>query len=489
MTPRATVVGSGPNGLVAAVSLARAGYDVRVLEAASRPGGGIRSEAITVDGFVHDLASAVHPLAATSAWFRAFGLADRIEWLVPEASYAHPLEDGPAAVAWRDLDRTTDELGEDGRAWRWMLEPLAADLDSVLAVTGGSILSAPRHPRALARLGVRVAATGLAGPPLRTVHARALWAGVVAHAPARQPSLAGAATGLLLAAHAHTATGWPVPRGGAGSIADALLADLRAHGGVVETGVTVRDLAQLDRGDPAAGDVLLLAGAPRLAATLPGVPAAYARAVRGYRYGPAVAKVDLALSQPVPWRDPRVSSSPTVHLGGTSAQIAAAERAVLNGRLAHDPYVLLVQPSVVDDTRAPQGGATVWAYLHVPLGSTVDPTDLVLRRIERFAPGVRDLVVGRHVARAVDLAASNPAAIGGDGLGGSLSLTQLARRPVWSTAPWRTPVPGVYLASAATAPGPGVHGMAGWHAARTVLHDAGRPTGLGDLFDRSRLRE
>jgi len=369
MARRATIVGSGPNGLAAAVALARAGYDVRVVEAASSPGGGVRTAPSTLPGYRHDVCSAVHPAALSSPFFRAFGL-DRIDWIVPEVSFAHPLDDGRAAIAWRDLERTVAALGADGRAWRSLVRPLNRRLDAVVDLTGDQLLRLPRHPVTTTRFALRMLEVGtMAGRRMlrtfRTDEGAALLAGVVAHANTRLPSLAATASGLYLLAHAHS-TGWAYPHGGAQAIADALVADLHAHGGTVDLGHRVGDLSLLDWGDPDAGDLLLLDTAPRLALTLPRVPESYARAVRRYRYGPAAAKVDFALDGPVPWANPDVVLSPTVHLGGTREEIEAGENAVATGRVAERPYVLAVQPSVLDDSRAPHGHQVLWAYITCP---------------------------------------------------------------------------------------------------------------------------
>lgn len=485
MARRATIVGSGPNGLAAAVALARAGYAVRVIEAAATVGGGVRTAELTLPGYRHDVCSAVHPAALSSPFFRAFGL-DRIDWIVPEASFAHPLDDGRAAIAWRDLDRTVAELGIDGRAWRNVVRPLNRDLAGVADFTGNQLLRMPRHPVTAARFGMRMLELGTTVGrrmlrTFRTDAGAALLTGAVAHANTRLPSLAGTASALYLLAHAHS-TGWAFPRGGADAIADALVDDLCAHGGEIDTDHRVDDLSALDWGDPDAGDLLLLDTSPRLALTLPDVPARYVRAVRRYRYGPAVAKVDFALDGPVPWAHPDVAASPTVHLGGTRAEVEASENAVAAGVVCDRPYVLAVQPSVLDADRAPAGGQVLWAYIHVPPGSTMDATETVTRQVERFAPGFRDRVLASHAMTAAQRQAYNPADIGGDILGGTFSLLQAVRRPIVSTAPWRTPLRGVYLASAATPPGPGVNAMPGWHAARQALRDAGTPARLEDLF-------
>ncbi|WP_217183041.1 NAD(P)/FAD-dependent oxidoreductase [Streptomyces sp. AC495_CC817] len=480
---RATIIGSGPNGLAAAVSMARAGYDVRVLEAADTIGGGVRTLESTLPGFRHDVCSAVHPAALASPFFQAFGLAERIEWIHPDISYAHPLDGGRAGIAWRDIDRTASALGRDRRAWLSLLRPLSRHIDGVVDFTGNQMLRVPRDPVTAFRFALRMLEQGtpLARRAFRTEEAAGLISGVLAHANTPLPSLAGAAAGLLLAAQAH-AGGWMYPAGGAQRIADALVADLEAHGGAVETGVHVTDLGTLDWGDPTRGDVLLLNTSPRLALTHPGIPSGYARALRSYRYGPAAAKVDFALDGPVPWANPDVAQAPTVHVGGTRDEVWESENAVARGTVSARPYALTVQPSVFDPTRAPEGKAVLWAYIHVPQGSDLDATELITQQVERFAPGFRDRILATRSVPASDREAINPSEIGGDILGGAFTIPQALRRPVLGTAPWRTPMRGVYLASASTPPGPGVNGMAGWHAARTALADAGSPAALSDLF-------
>jgi phytoene dehydrogenase-like protein len=480
---RATIIGSGPNGLAAAVSLARAGYEVRMLEAADTIGGGVRSAESTLPGFVHDVCSAAHPAALASPFFQAFGLAERIEWILPEISYAHPLDGGRAGVAWRDIERTASALGEDGRAWLSLLRPLSRHIDGVVDFTGNQMLRVPREPITAIRYAMRMLEEGtpLAKRTFRTEEAAGLISGVLAHANTPLPSLAGAAAGLLLAAQAH-AGGWMYPRGGAQRIADAMVADLEEHGGSIETGVHVTDLGALDWGDAARGDLLLLNTSPRLALTHPDIPARYARALRSYEYGPAAAKVDFALDGPIPWANAHVAQSPTVHVGGTQAEVWASENAVAAGRVSDRPYVLTVQPSVFDPTRAPEGKAVLWAYIHVPQESDLDATELITQQVERFAPGFRDRILATHAVPASSREAINPSEIGGDILGGAFTIPQALRRPVLGTKPWRTPMRGVYLASASTPPGPGVNGMAGWHAARTALADAGTPATLGELF-------
>lgn len=480
---RATVIGSGPNGLAAGVSLARAGYRVRVLEAADSLGGGVRTAESTLPGFRHDVCSTVHPAAVVSPFFRAFGLADRIDWVRPEIAYAHPLDGGRAAIAWNDIERTAAGLGIDRNAWLSRLRPLSTHVDGLVDFTNNQLLRLPHDPLTAARYAIRMLDQGtpLARHSFLTDAAAALMAGVVAHANAPQPTLAGAAAGMLLGALAHDG-GWPYPRGGSQRIADAMIADIEAHGGTFETGIRVTDLATLDAGDARRGDLVMLDTTPRLALTHPDVPAGYERAVTRFRYGAAAAKVDFALDGPVPWTNPEVRQAATVHVGGTQAEIWASENAVAAGHVSERPYVLAVQPSVHDDSRAPAGKAVLWAYIHVPNGSDLDPTELITAQIERFAPGFRDRILAHHAVPASSREAVNPAEIGGDISGGVFDMRQALRRPVLSTAPWRTPMRGVYLASASAPPGPAVNGMAGWHAARVALADAGTPMSLADLF-------
>ncbi|GAA1503687.1 phytoene dehydrogenase-like protein [Agromyces terreus] len=477
-----TVVGSGPNGLVAAVVAARAGLSVRVLEAAPTLGGGVRTAELTLPGFRHDVGSAVHPAGLASPVFRRLGLLDRVEWVVPEVSYAHPLDGGRAGIAWRDLDRTVDGLGSAGPAWRRLVAPLLARERGVVQLTGSQLLRVPRDPVAALRFGLRALEQGLpwlwdrrfagagAGPGGDGEAAEALLAGVVAHA-GPMPSLASAGAGLLLAMHGH-GVGWGFPRGGSQAIADALLDELRERGAEIVTDAPVQRLAEVRD-----SRAVLLDTTPALLLREPDLPAGYRRALERYRYGSGVAKVDFALDGPVPWSNPLVGRAPTVHLGGTRAEIAAAERAVHAGRqpgvggAPRHPYVLATQPSVLDPTRAPAGKHVLWAYTHVPAGSTFDATELITAEIERFAPGFRDLVLASASSSAADMARRNANHVCGDISAGALSLAQLVKRPVVSTAPWRTPIPGVYLCSSATPPGPAVHGMNGWWAARLALRE------------------
>ncbi len=471
----ATVVGAGPNGLVAAVTLARAGLSVHLVERSERIGGGMSTAELTLPGFHHDVASAVHPGALASPFFRAWGLTDRVEFVIPDVSYAHPLDGRPAVLAHRDLARTVDELGGDGGAWRRLLGPLVARAVGVGDFTGSPLLRIPRDPIAAVRYGLRALRLGapdglgraLGGVLTSESAAAALFAGAAAHTVARVDSLASAGAGLLLAMFGHS-SGWGVPLGGSQAIADALAADLRDAGGRITLGVDIRSPADLEP-----SRVTLLDTGPEFLVRYTGnsLPIGYRRALERFRRGDGVAKIDFATSAPIPWTDPRVALAPTVHLGGTRSEIAAGEREVAAGRLPESPYVLLVQPSLVDPGRAPAGQHTVWAYQHVPRDSPHDPTESISRQIERFAPGFRDTVLASAAVRASERAALNPNDVGGENMGGAVTLRQLVGRPVIRSVPWRTPVPGLYLCSASTAPGPSTHGRNGWFAARAALRD------------------
>lgn len=467
-----TVVGAGPNGLAAAVTLARAGLSVRVFERASTPGGGAATAELTLPGFRHDVCSAVHPLALESRFFREFDLSQRVPFAVPDISFAHPLDGGRAGIAYRDLDRTRDDLGRDGAAYSSLLRPLVDRATRVADFTGDTLLRVPRDipTAALFGLGAMEQGTLLWNARFREDIAPALLTGVAAHTILPLPSLASAGAGLALAAYGH-AKGWPIPIGGSQAIIDSMVADLQAHGGEL---VTDHKVTSLDELPPSR--VTLFDVTPRALLRIAGkrMPARYRRALSRFRYGNAVAKVDFALSEPVPWTNPELRQAGTLHVGGTRAEIAAAENAVTRGDLPENPYVLVSQPSVFDDTRAPAGKHTLWAYTHVPAGSHADRADAVIGQIERFAPGFRDTVLATSSRTAVEVESHNPNYPGGDIAAGTPDLTQLLRRPVVSPDPWRTPMPGVYLCSSSTTPGPGVHGLAGWHAALSALrHDFG----------------
>ncbi|WP_022880589.1 phytoene desaturase family protein [Gryllotalpicola ginsengisoli] len=469
---RAIVVGAGHNGLAAAVTLARAGLEVTVLERADHLGGGTATQELTLPGFHHDVCSAVHPMAAESPFFRAFGLAERVELLTPELSYAHALAPGRAALAWRDLDRTAHGLGRDAGAWWALLAPLVDDIRRLSELIGGVFSPLPHLTTAL-RFGWRALEQGTRAWDTRftTDAAAALLTGVIAHTNQRLPGLGAAAPGLALAAIAHSA-GWPVPRGGSGAIAQALADDLAAHGGVIETSTRVTSLDEL-----AEADTVVLDLTPRAFAAIAGdrLPAGYRRALERFRYGDGVAKVDYALDGPVPWLAPELREAVTVHVGGSRADMVRSEGRVASGELPEHPFVLLAQPSVIDPTRAPEGKHVVWAYTHVPAGSTADRAEAVTAEIERHAPGFRDRVLAVSSRSAADLERHNPNYIGGDISAGAPSFLQLLARPRPALVPWKTPLPGVWLTGASTAPGPGVHGQSGWHAARHALAELHLP--------------
>ncbi|MBD5786656.1 NAD(P)/FAD-dependent oxidoreductase [Cellulosimicrobium terreum] len=474
----AVVVGSGPNGVAAAVTLARAGLAVRVLEAQPTVGGGARTADLGLaDGMVHDVCSAVHPMAWASPFLEAFDLAARgVDLLVPEVSYAQPLDGGRAGIAYQDLDRTAERLGgPDGAAWHGLLGPLAAGWRDVVALALGDKRSIPGRvlrpggAAVVARFGAAVLEQGSPawGRRFQGDEASALLTGVAAHAITPLPSLAGAGTALLLAALGHAPGGWPVPRSGSGAIVAALVDDLRAHGGEIVPEHRVRSRADLP---PARA--YLFDTAPGVVADVfaDRLPSGSARALRRFRHGNAAAKVDLVLSGPVPWADPEVGRAGTVHVGGTRAQMARAEAQVAAGRHADRPMVLVSDPTVVDPGRAVGGLRPLWTYAHVPSGSTRDVTEDVVAQIERFAPGFRDVVVASRCVPAARMAEHDESYVGGDIAGGAVTMWQMVARPTPRVDPYAVGLEGVYLCSASTPPGPGVHGLGGWYAARRVLH-------------------
>ena len=465
----AVVVGSGPNGLAAAVTLAAAGLRVLVIEGAATAGGGCRTEELTLPGFRHDVCSASHPLAVVSPFFRRFGLAGRgVRFAHPPVVLAHPLDGGRAAVVTRSVTDTAERFGADAGRYRRLLLPLASGGDALAEAVLSSLRRPPRYSRALAAFArdALLPASVLARR-LHTPQARALLAGMAAHAmrPLTAPPTAG--VGLMLWALAHAA-GWPVVAGGSARITDAMAAAVTAAGGRVETGHWVRSLSELP---PAR--VVLLDVSPRTLIALAGdqLPGRYTAALARYRYGPGVCKVDYALAGPVPWASEAARQAGTLHLGGTFGQIAAAEAEVARGRHPESPYVLVVQPGVADPARAPHGQQVLWAYCHVPAGSTVDMTSRIDAQIERFAPGFRDLVLARSTRTAAGEEARNPNYVGGDIAAGAQTVWQTMARPVPRWNPYRTPLRGVYLCSASTPPFPGVHGRCGELAALTALRD------------------
>ncbi len=474
--PDAVVVGAGPNGLAAAITLARGGYSVVVLEAADRAGGGTRSAELTLPGFVHDVCSTIHPFGAASSFLAQLPLAEHgLEWVHPVSPVAHPLPDGSAVVLERSLDDTAESLGADGRRWRRLVGPLVARWDALAETVLGPQLRLPRHPLTLARFGIRGMwpATTVANTVFTEEPARAVFAGLAAHAILDLRSPLTGIFGVTFAASAH-AVGWPAVRGGSQRLADAMASYLGSLGGEVVTGHRVTSL-----GDLPASKVVLFDLTPAQVVAIAGdrLDGRFRRRLARFGYGPGSFKVDYALDGPVPWKAPECARAATVHLGGTADEVAAAESEVLRGRHPERPFVLTTQPSLFDDTRAPTGQHTFWAYCHVPHGSTVDMTVPIEDQIERFAPGFRDRVLARHVMRPADLEAYNANYVGGDIAGGSHGGLQLLARPVLSPNPYRVPLHGelaAYLCSSSAPPGAGVHGMCGWWAARAAIKDIER---------------
>ena len=473
---RAVVVGSGPNGLAAAIALARAGWSVTVREAADVPGGGVRSEALTVPGFLHDVGSAVHPLALSSPFFRNLPLAAHgLEWVHPPTPLAHPLDGAPAVALYRSVDETAAGLGvPDAGRYRALVGPFVERWPALCDDILGPLppFRMPAHPGLLARFGGRGVppATVVARVTFIGGRARALFAGLAAHSVLPLTALGSASFGLVLALAGH-AVGWPIPRGGAGALAGALVRYLLALGGTVETSAPVHSLAELG---PA--DAILLDLTPRQVLRVAGrsLRRGISAGLSRYQYGPGVFKVDWALSAPIPWRDPVCAGAATVHLGGTLPELVTAEAAPWRGEHADRPFVLLVQPSLFDSSRAPPGHHTAWAYCHVPNGSTVDMLARIEAQIERFAPGFRDVVLARSLMPPARLESYDANLVGGDISGGANVLRQLVFRPLVGRAPYRLGAPGLYLCSSSTPPGGGVHGMCGYHAAQVVLADRAR---------------
>ncbi len=466
----AVVVGSGPNGLAAAITLAQAGHSVLVIEGADTIGGGVRSAELTLSGFTHDVCAAVFPMSLLSPFLRSLPLAEHgLTWIQPPVPLAHPLDDGTAVLVQRSVDETAACLGPDGGAYRRLMGPLVARWQKVTHEVLGPLRLPPRYPFVLARFGLLAVrpAYGFARYAFGGERARALFAGMAAHAIMPLERLTTAAYGLLTGGGAH-AVGWPFPQGGAQQLTRALASYLAALGGEIETGRWIESMDDLPPSRAVLFDVT-----PRQLLAVAGerFTALYRRQLERFRYGPGVFKVDFALSSPVPWRAEGCDRAGTLHLGGTLDEIAASERSVWQGKHADRPYVLVAQPSRFDDTRAPDGRHTLWAYCHVPNGSTVDMTPAIEAQIERFAPGFRDLILARHTRNAVEMEQYNPNYIGGDIVGGAMDLPQLFTRPAIRLRPYATPAAGVYLCSSSTPPGGGVHGMCGHFAARAALRD------------------
>ena len=466
----AIVVGSGPNGLAAAITLARAGCSVVVYEANATIGGGARSAELTLPGFVHDVCSAVHPLAAGSPFFKTLPL-ERfgLEWIEPEIPLAHPLDNDSAACLCKDIDVTAEQLYSDSGAYRRLMKPLAANWKDLSVEFLQPMLHWPRHPIMLARFGILALwpASLLAKFLFRHEPARALFAGIAAHSflPLDAPVSSAFALVLALAGHA---VGWPIPRGGSQQISNSLAAYLRELGGSIEVNHRIENLRDLPKSsaillDLSVWEFLRIAGQE--------LPARYRRKLQSFRHAPGVFKIDYALSEAIPWKAEACRHAGTIHLGGGIDEIAVTEREVARGKIPERPFVLVAQQSLFDETRAPRGQHTLWAYCHVPFNCGADMSNQIESQIERFAPGFRDCILARHKMCAADLAKSNLNLTGGDISGGAANLMQLLARPILAPTPYRTPLPNVYLCSASTPPGGGVHGMCGYHAACAALRD------------------
>lgn len=465
----AVVVGSGPNGLVAALLLAEAGLSVNVVEGADTIGGGCRTDVTTSPGFRYDVCSIVHTLMLASPFFRRPSFQElRARLRHPQIPFAHPLGGDRAAAVQRSVEETAASLGLDAARYRRLLGPLVHHADEIFDEVLGPLRSVPRHPVALARFGLPgLLPMSALARPFRTDEARAILGGVGGHSMEPLSAPLTGAFGLILLFSAH-AVGWPVVEGGSSAITDALVAELERHGGTVTTGQWVTSLADL----PSSAAVVLDVS-PKGLLDLAGsaLPPRYVRALHRYRYGPGIFKMDWELSGPVPWSAAACRAAGTVHVGGTFEEVAASEADANAGRHSERPFCLVVQPGVADPTRAPAGRHTLWGYCHVPSGSSRDMTSAVEGQIERFAPGFRDLVVSRAQTTAAEEERRNPNYVGGDIAAGAATLRQTVFRPTAQWNPYRTPLEGVYLCSASTPPGGGVHGMGGVYAARTVLHD------------------
>ncbi|MFZ0170053.1 MAG: NAD(P)/FAD-dependent oxidoreductase [Acidimicrobiales bacterium] len=478
----AVVVGSGPNGLAAAVVLCAAGLAVGVYEMGPTLGGGCRTEELTLPGFHHDVCSAGHPLAIASGFFRRFDLASRgVRLLQPEVAFAHPLDGGRAGAVMASLDDTAAGLGEDAEAWRHLFRPLLQHHPAITDAVLSSMRAVPPQPVAVGRFGLLAvrSAAAIAGR-FSGDEARGLFAGVAAHGMMALDRPVTGGVGLLLSMLAQ-AVGFPLVEGGSAGLVSAMVEAIEQRGGEVRTGERVTSLAQLP---PA--EAVLLDVTPRALVELAGdrLPPRQRRRAERFRYGPGVCKVDWALAGPVPWEADACRRAGTVHLGGTFEEVAASEAEVAAGRHSERPYVLTMQPSVIDATRAPKGKHTLWAYCHVPAGSTLDRSEVIARQIDRFAPGWRDLVLASSVRTAAEMAEHDPNYVGGDIGSGTQDLRQTFARPAATWNPYRTGIPGVYLCSSSTPPGPGVHGRCGELAALSVLREVfglKRPPGIGPI--------
>ncbi|MFH5832777.1 phytoene desaturase family protein [Halalkalibaculum sp. DA3122] len=466
----AIIVGAGPNGLAAAVALAERGLHVKVLEARETIGGGTRTQQLTLPGFHHDVCSAIHPMALASPFFNTLPLENHgLQWIYPEYPLAHPLDEEPAVVLYPSLDQTAGELNRDTPAYKKLFGPIISNFERLIPQLLAPFSPFPDTPILMARFGWNAvkSARSLAFSRFESHRARALFAGLAAHSILPLEQSVSAAIGLILGAAGHH-RGWPLPKGGSHQITNALASHLRALGGEIETDCNVESIDQLEHArtvffDLTPAQVLEIAGES--------IPPGYARKLQKFRYGAGVFKLDLALDGPIPWSDSRCLKAGTVHLGGLFEDIADSERATFKGNHPEKPYVLVAQQSLFDDTRAPDGKHTAWAYCHVPQGSTVDMSEPILNQIERFAPGFRDRIIGRHSMNTEQIQRYNANYIGGDINGGLQDITQLFTRPAGLFNPYHIPETSYYICSSSTPPGGGVHGMCGYHAAMSALRN------------------
>ncbi len=464
----AIVVGSGPNGLAAAITLQQQGLAVLLIEGAKTVGGGLRSSELTLPGFIHDECSAIHPLAVGSPFFNTLPLADHgLEYIYPAVHAAHPFDDGSSAVVVSDLDVTAKALGKDEHVYRKLMSPL---IDSWPLIDKSVLgpLTIPGSPLKMAAFGLKALQSARSiSTKFSTVHAKGLWGGMAAHSILPLDKRTTAAIGLVLLLSAHR-KGWPLPKGGSQSIANALSSLFISLGGKIQTGTYIKSLQDLPSSRAVLFDVT-----PKQLIEIAGhrFSSIYQWQLKRYRYGMGVFKIDWALREPIPFTSPDVRRAGTIHIGNTFEEMEASEHLAWNGKHVDKPFVLLAQPSVFDSSRAPQGKHTAWAYCHVPNGSIVDMSNAIEQQVERFAPGFRDVIIARNTRNTADLESKNPNYVGGDINGGALDIGQLFTRPALRSSPYRTSAKGIYICSSSTPPGGGVHGMSGYHAARRALRD------------------
>ncbi len=463
----AIVIGAGPNGLSAAVELARNDLNVLVIEGQNTIGGGTRTAELTLPGFKHDICSAIHPMAPCSPFFSSLPLEEYgLEWITPPCAVAHPFDEGSAALMFQSIEQTAERLGVDASVYLSIYQPLVQGFEKINEYALGPMIRVPRHPLTFTPFGLQALLPAtLYAKRFKTKEAKGLFAGLAAHAIADFANLSTTAVGLTLAMSGHI-NGWPFPKGGAQAITNALAGYFKSLGGEIETGQWVTSIEDL----PLTRAILFDLSPKNIAKIArKRLPNRYAQSLNRWKHGPGVCKVDLALSGPIPWKNSEISQTATVHLGGTFEEIAASEAEVWAGHHSDNPYVLLAQHTLFDESRAPEGQHTCWAYCHVPNGSNRDESETIINQIERFAPGFRDLIIGKHVMTSQDYESYNPNYMGGDIVGGAFTLPQLISRPALHPDPYRIPTDGLYICSASTPPGAGIHGMSGFNAAKSAL--------------------